>query len=82
MSTADAEAPVDSPGPIGDEIHDAHHPTDAKYVQVAAILALVTALEVATYFVEMPGEVLIPAVDGDDGLQVLLRGRVVHAPSL
>ena len=53
MSTAAAEH-VDS--------HDGghEHPSDAKYIQIAAILAFVTALEVATYFVHMPGEVLIP----------------------
>ena len=53
MSTAAAEH-VDS----NDEEHE--HPSDAKYMQIAAILAFVTALEVGTYFVEMPGAVLIP----------------------
>ena len=48
MSTAAAEH-VDS--------HDGghEHPSDAKYIQIAAILAFVTALEVGTYFVDMPG---------------------------
>ncbi|HAQ04964.1 MAG: cytochrome C oxidase subunit IV family protein [Acidimicrobiales bacterium] len=42
----------------GDE-HD--HPSDNKYIQIAIILAVITALEVATYFFEgMPGEILIP----------------------
>ena len=36
------------------------HPSAAKYIQIAAILAFVTALEVGTYFVSIPGEVLIP----------------------
>ena len=53
MSTAAAEH-VDS----HDEEHE--HPSDAKYMQIAAILAFVTALEVGTYFVDMPGEILIP----------------------
>ena len=35
------------------------HPTDAKYIRVAIVLGIVTALEVATYFVEMPGALLI-----------------------
>ena len=44
-----------------DEAHD--HPSDRKYVQVAIILAIVTALEVATYWMEsVPGEVLIPVL--------------------
>ena len=39
----------------GDE-HD--HPSDNKYIQIAIILAVITALEVATYFFEgMPGEI-------------------------
>ena len=56
MSTATAEH-VDSQ----DEAHD--HPSDRKYVQVAIILAIVTALEVATYWMEsVPGEILIPVL--------------------
>ena len=54
MSTASAEH-VDS------HEDDHEHPSDRKYVQVAIILAIVTALEVATYWMEsVPGEVLIP----------------------
>lgn len=53
MSTSTVEN-VDSQ----DEDHD--HPSDRKYVEIAIILAVVTALEVGTYFVHMPGEVLIP----------------------
>ena len=35
------------------EAHDDHdHPSDLFYVKIAAILALFTALEVGTYFVE------------------------------
>ena len=42
--------------------HDAHaHPSDARYVQVAALLAAITAAEVATYFVDI-GPILIPAL--------------------
>ena len=40
--------------------HD--HPSDKKYMQIAAILAVLTALEVATYFVDMPDAVLISAL--------------------
>ena len=35
------------------------HPTDAKYIRVAIVLGIVTALEVATYFVHIPGALLI-----------------------
>ncbi len=31
--------------------HDEHHPSDAKYWQVGGILAVLTALEVSTYFI-------------------------------
>ena len=37
--------------------HD--HPTDAKYIRVAIVLGIVTALEVATYFFNIPGAILI-----------------------
>ena len=43
-----------------DTEHD--HPTDARYIRVATILGVVTALEVATYFLNIPGAVLIPAL--------------------
>jgi len=43
-----------------DTEHD--HPTDARYIRVAIILGVVTALEVATYFFDIPGAVLIPAL--------------------
>ena len=57
MSTV-TESPVESHEAAHEEDHD--HPSDRRYIQVAAILAIVTALEVGTYFVPMPGEVLIP----------------------
>jgi len=37
----------------------AHHPTDRKYVEIALILAAITAAEVATYFVDL-GNVAAP----------------------
>ena len=57
MSTA-TESPMESHETSHEGGHD--HPSDRRYIQVAVILAIVTALEVGTYFVEMPGEVLIP----------------------
>tara|TARA_B100000809_G_scaffold178937_1_gene176571 strand:- start:129 stop:452 length:324 start_codon:yes stop_codon:yes gene_type:complete len=38
------------------------HPTDARYIRVAIVLGVVTALEVATYFVDIPGVVVIPVL--------------------
>ena len=52
--------------PEKDEVHDAEHdghehPTDRKYVQIAVILAVLTAAEVATYPAEdVLGSALIP----------------------
>jgi cytochrome c oxidase subunit 4 len=34
------------------DAHDDHHPSDLFYLKIAAILALFTAFEVGTYFVE------------------------------
>ncbi|HEX6165864.1 MAG TPA: cytochrome C oxidase subunit IV family protein [Acidimicrobiales bacterium] len=44
--------------------HEAHqhtHPGDSKYYVVAAILAVITALEVGTYFLEDPSTTLLVA---------------------
>ena len=42
-----------------DETHD--HPSDGKYIQIALILAVITAAEVATFYVEDSlGSALIP----------------------
>jgi cytochrome c oxidase subunit 4 len=46
-------------GGHGDEGHE--HPSDAKYIQIAAILGVLTALEVSTYFVNI-GPALIPTL--------------------
>ena len=44
-----------------DDEHVHEHPSDKKYFQIAGVLAVLTALEVATYWLEsMPGEILIP----------------------
>jgi cytochrome c oxidase subunit IV len=38
-----------------DEHHAGHHPTPRDYVRIAVILAILTALEVSTYFVDFGG---------------------------
>ena len=43
-TTAEAPATDDHAG------HDAHHPSDWQYIQIALWLALLTAIEVGTYF--------------------------------
>ena len=47
------------------------HPSDAKYVQIALLLAAITAAEVATYFVDV-GPILIPA------LMVMMVGKFFY----
>jgi cytochrome c oxidase subunit IV len=44
------------------ELHD--HPTPRKYVWIAIILAIVTALEVAIYYVPALEGVLVPSLIG------------------
>ena len=44
------------------EVHeDPEHPSDQKYMQIALLLAVITAAEVATYFVHI-GPALIPTL--------------------
>jgi len=45
-----------------EEEHEHHeHPSDGKYMQIALLLAIITAAEVATYFVHI-GDALIPTL--------------------
>ena len=60
MSSADTRPTM--PVEIEDHGSDHEHPSDAKYMQIAGVLAVLTALEVATYFVDMPGAVLVSAL--------------------
>lgn len=44
-----------------DELHaEVHHPTPQQYVKVAIVLSVVTALEVAIYYIEALGGLLLP----------------------
>lgn len=45
--------------------HDAgtqHHPTEKTYIQIAAILAIITAVEVAIYYIPALEGILVPAL--------------------
>ena len=47
------------PDAVHDQTHD--HPSDGKYIQIALILAVITAAEVATFYVEDSlGSALVP----------------------
>lgn len=39
--------------PEAPEAHEGHHPTPRQYVQIAVVLAVLTALEVSTFFVDL-----------------------------
>ncbi|HJL89806.1 MAG TPA: cytochrome C oxidase subunit IV family protein [Acidimicrobiales bacterium] len=57
MSTA--EITEEQNDVVHDDDHD--HPSDSKYFQIALILGVLTALEVATYYVDI-GPALIPVL--------------------
>jgi cytochrome c oxidase subunit 4 len=48
-----ATAPLEEP-----EHHE--HPTEAKYIQIAIILSIITIVEVAIYYIEALESVLVP----------------------
>ena len=57
-ASAEAAAPELEAAPgHGAVLHhgaEAHHPSPAKYVGIAILLAIITALEVALYYIHMP----------------------------
>lgn len=56
MSTTETVEPFTEPDETGE-----HHTSDLLYVQVAIILAVITAAEVATYFLDL-GSWLLPVI--------------------
>ena len=53
------------PGHEASAVHDAHaHPTPLKYVLIAMILAVVTAIEVGLYYIEMPDKLFVAILLG------------------
>ena len=64
----EAHAPAEleaAPGHEAAVSHDAHsHPSPLKYVGIAMILAFVTAVEVALYYIELPDYVLVALLLG------------------
>jgi cytochrome c oxidase subunit IV len=60
MSTAET---VEPEAHAYEDVDTHEHPSDRKYVEIAIILAVLTAAEVATYFFEdQLGDALIPAL--------------------
>ena len=56
MSTSEVAERQDEPAHIE---HEHAHPSDSKYVLIAIILAVITAAEVATYYVDLSTAALI-----------------------
>ncbi len=55
----DAQRAGHAPAATFDETHD--HPSDRKYIQIAVVLGVLTAAEVATFYVEDSlGRALVP----------------------
>jgi len=48
--------------PALDEHHEAHHPSLRTYVNIAIFLAIITAVEVAIYYIESVESILVPAL--------------------
>ncbi len=48
-----------TPDPVH-HTHDRPHPRPGQYVFIAIVLAIVTAIEVAIYYIEAVGDLLVP----------------------
>ena len=70
---------TDAAPDVAHDVEDADrhdHPSDLLYVKVAAILAVLTALEVGTYFIEEAStQLLVVILLPDDDHQVRHRDR-------
>lgn len=58
----------------GHDAHEAKHPNALEYLQIGAILAIVTAVEVALYYLDLDFTLLVPLLCM---LSVLKFGMVV-----
>ena len=58
MSTTEPGPVVETTPEEGGTTHD--HPSEREYVQVAAILAVLTGIEVAVYYIGSVKDVLVP----------------------
>ena len=61
MSTTEDLHDLDETLPTEPDETGEHHPSDWLYVQIAIILALITAAEISTYYVDF-GDLLLPAL--------------------
>jgi cytochrome c oxidase subunit 4 len=62
MSVETEERGAAGPAESDHEAHQHSHPSDATYIKVAVILFVITAAEVATYFINDPSTTLLVAL--------------------
>lgn len=55
-----ADLPVSEIDPEAE--HTSHHPSDGQYIRIAIILTIITAAEVAIYYVEGIRSILVPVL--------------------
>jgi cytochrome c oxidase subunit 4 len=60
MTLAQSRGIKKPPEPEHEPAHEQAHPGPMEYVQIGAILAVVTAIEVAIYYVDALADVLVP----------------------
>jgi len=56
----------------GEAVELAHHPDPKQYVMVAVVLAVITALEVAIYYVSALEDLLVPMLIGFSLIKFIL----------
>jgi cytochrome c oxidase subunit IV len=47
---------------VDQEQEQEHHPTVGQYVEIGVILAVVTAIEVALFYADIPRQITVPAL--------------------
>jgi cytochrome c oxidase subunit IV len=62
MSVETEERGAAGPAEPDHEAHQHSHPSDSTYIKVAVILAVLTAAEVATYFIKDPSTTVLVAL--------------------
>jgi cytochrome c oxidase subunit 4 len=77
MSTTTTE-PVESAADHEGEAHAHDHPSDWKYVKVALILGVITAVEVATYFTELTTFITISLLAMMTAKFIIVAGYFMH----
>jgi cytochrome c oxidase subunit 4 len=65
--------------PADEELELAHHPSPRQYVMIALILTVITAIEVAIYYIEAIRDLLVPFLLAFSLLKfVLVVGYFMH----